>query len=62
VNDEVEAAFEREHREGRIVLFPIRIDDAVTDSDKAWAARIRRTKHVGDFTRRKEHGPHEQAR
>jgi TIR domain len=55
VGDEVEAAFEREQRENRTVLFPIRIDDAVMDSDKAWAATIRRTRHAGDFTRWKEH-------
>lgn len=61
VGDEVEAAFERERRENRTVLFPIRIDDAVTDSDKAWAATIRRTRHIGDFTRWKEHGPYQKA-
>jgi hypothetical protein len=50
VSDEVEAAIEREHREKRIVLFPIKIDDAVMESEQAWAASIRRTRHIGDFT------------
>ena len=54
VGDEVEAAFERERGESRTVLFPIRIDDAVIGSDKAWAAVIRRTRHVGDFTHWKD--------
>jgi uncharacterized protein YjbI with pentapeptide repeats len=55
VSDEVEAAIEREHREGRTVLFPIKIDAAVTESGQAWAAAIRRTRHIGDFTRWKDH-------
>jgi TIR domain/Pentapeptide repeats (8 copies) len=50
VEKEVEAAFERERREKRIVLFPIRLDDAVMETDEAWAADIRRTRHIGDFT------------
>ena len=50
VRDEVEAAFEREQRENRTVLFPIRIDSAVMETREAWAASIRRTRHVGDFT------------
>ena len=47
---EVETAFEREHREKRMVLFPIRLDDDVMQTDQAWAADIRRTRHIGDFT------------
>jgi hypothetical protein len=31
------------------VLFPIRLDDAVLDVDQAWAASIRRQRHIGDF-------------
>jgi len=50
VSDEVEAAIEREQREGRTVLFPIKIDEAVTETQQAWAATVRRTRHMGDFT------------
>lgn len=49
VEDEVEAALERERKENRPVLFPISIDSAVWDSEKAWAASLRRTRHIGDF-------------
>ena len=49
VEDEVEAAFERERRDDTTVLFPIRLDDAVMDSEAAWAESIRRTRHIGDF-------------
>jgi hypothetical protein len=50
----VQAAFEREHRQGSTVLFPLRIDDAVMDSTRAWAADIRRTRHIGDFRKWKD--------
>jgi uncharacterized protein YjbI with pentapeptide repeats len=61
VQDEVEAAVERERRDQRLVLFPIRIDDAVMDTDAAWAASIRRTRHIGDFTRWKDHDAYQKA-
>ena len=55
VEEEVEAAFERETRDGGTVLFPISLDDAVMDSNEAWAASIRRIRHIGDFRRWKDH-------
>lgn len=52
----METAFEKERKNpGNTVLFPIRLDDAVMDTDKAWAADIRRTRHIGDFTDWKNH-------
>jgi len=54
VEDEVTKAFEEERKRGQIVLFPIRLDDAVMDTDEAWAAKLR-ARHIGDFTRWKEH-------
>lgn len=55
VEHEVESALEEERQRGHTILFPIRLDDAVMDSNKAWAALVRRTRHIGDFTRWKEH-------
>lgn len=49
VESEVEAAFEKERKQKRTVLFPIRLDDAVMETGQAWAAEIRRTRHRGDF-------------
>src|SRR5215470_13770134 len=49
VEKEVETAFEKERKLGRTVLFPIRLDDAVMRAEEAWAADIRRTRHIGDF-------------
>ena len=61
VQKEVETAFEKEAKEHRLVLFPIRLDDAVMQIDVGWAADIRRQRHIGDFTQWKEHDPYRQA-
>jgi TIR domain len=55
VESEVEAAMERERRENRTILFPVRLDDAVMETKQAWAADIRRTRHIGDFRDWKNH-------
>ncbi|HZO76151.1 MAG TPA: toll/interleukin-1 receptor domain-containing protein [Ktedonobacteraceae bacterium] len=52
---EVESALEKERRHNKSVLFPIRLDDAVERTTQAWAAHISQTRHIGDFTRWKEH-------
>ena len=49
VEKEVETAFEKERKQGRTVLFPIRLDDSVIEAEEAWAADIRRTRNIGDF-------------
>ena len=55
VEAEVEAAFEKERKQKRTVLFPIRLDDTVMKTTRAWAADVRRTRHIGDFTQWKKH-------
>ena len=50
VEKEVETAFDRERRERRQVLFPIRIDSSPMSSAKAWVADIRRQLNIGDFS------------
>ena len=42
VKDEVEAALEKERADGRAVLLPIRIDEAVQSTGQAWAAKLSR--------------------
>jgi hypothetical protein len=43
------------------VLFPIRVDNAVMDTTEQWAHDIRRTRHIGDFSRWKEHDAYTKA-
>jgi TIR domain/Pentapeptide repeats (8 copies) len=61
VEDEVESALERERRESRLVLFPIRIDDAVKETDVAWAVHLRQKRHIGEFSRWKDHDAYRKA-
>ena len=61
VGDEVEAALEEEKRRGQDVLFPVRIDDSVMKTDSDWAAKIRRTRHIGDFCNRETHTDYQKA-
>ena len=66
VEDEVESALEKERKakergEERTVLFPIRLDSAVMETDAAWAASIRRTRHIGDFSAWKDHDAYQVA-
>jgi uncharacterized protein YjbI with pentapeptide repeats len=49
VEDEVTKAFEEERKRNQIMLFPIRLDDAVIDTNEPWAAKLR-ARHIGDFT------------
>jgi hypothetical protein len=39
---------------GQTVLFPIRLDDAVMNTNEAWAAKLR-ARLIGDFRRWKDH-------
>lgn len=48
VRHEYTRAVEKEKQEKRIVLFPLRLDDAVFESTEQWAYDIRK-RHMGDF-------------
>jgi hypothetical protein len=55
VESEVEAAFEKERQQNTTVLFPIAVDDAVYNTEQAWASEIRRTRQIGNFADWKQH-------
>ena len=55
VEDEVTKAFAEERRRKELVLFPVRLDDAVMDSDEPWAGKLRDNRNIGDFSKWKEH-------
>lgn len=50
VEDEVNAAIEKENYYKKAIIFPIRLDNAVLKTQKSWAARIRRDRYIGDFS------------
>jgi TIR domain/Pentapeptide repeats (8 copies) len=61
VEFEVETALAKERKEKKTVLFPIRLDETIMESTTAWAAHIQNTRHVGDFTRWKNHDSYQKA-
>ncbi len=61
VESEVETAFAREFDPNELILFPIMLDDTIMDTDEAWAAEIRDTRHIGDFSRWKERDAYQTA-
>ena len=61
VEEEVEAAFARERKENKLVLFPVRLDDAVMKTGKAWAATLQRMRQIGDFTKWQDHDSYKKA-
>jgi hypothetical protein len=61
VEQEVETALEEERKAGGTVLFPIRLDDAVMECAAGWAAYVRKTRNIGDFTNWKDHDSYREA-
>lgn len=55
VEDEVTAAFEEERKRKKLMLFPVRLDDAVTETHEPWAGKLRANRNIGDFSRWKDH-------
>jgi hypothetical protein len=44
-----------------VILFPIRLDQAVMDIEAGWPALIHNTLHIGDFTSWKDHNVYQNA-
>jgi len=61
VRFEVEAALEKETQRNQAVLFPLRLDESVMTTTRAWAASLRRERYISDFTRWKQHDDYQQA-
>ena len=61
VEDEVNKAYAEERGRMELVLFPIRIDDAVMTTPEPWARKLRDQRHIGDFRSWKEHNQYQKA-
>jgi hypothetical protein len=55
VEDEVTTAFAEEHRRKELVLFPVRLDEVVMETDEPWASKLRDNRNIGDFSQWKNH-------
>jgi uncharacterized protein YjbI with pentapeptide repeats len=61
VEGEVTTALEEERTRKQIILFPVRIDDAVMQTSEAWARLLRNQRNIGDFTRWKDHDSYQKS-
>jgi hypothetical protein len=61
VEDEVQKAFAEERDRKELVLFPVRIDDAVMETPEPWARKLRDQRNVGDFRRWKDHDAYQES-
>jgi uncharacterized protein YjbI with pentapeptide repeats len=60
IEDQVTAAFEEERKRGQSVLFPVRLDEEVMNTNEAWAAKLR-ARNIGDFRKWKDHDAYKQS-
>jgi uncharacterized protein YjbI with pentapeptide repeats len=61
VEDEVQKAFAEERDRKELVLFPVRIDDAIMETPEPWARKLRDQRNVGDFRRWKDHDAYQES-
>ncbi len=61
VKHEVQIALAREIAQDRTILFPLRLDEEVTHTSKDWAAQLRESRHIGNFTGWKDHDAYQTA-
>lgn len=61
VEEEVESAFARERKEDKLVLFPVRVDDAVIKTNKAWVSTLQNMRQISDFSGWRDHNSYQKA-
>jgi hypothetical protein len=61
VENEIETALEKERRDDKVVVFPVRLDDTVMKANQAWASYVRNTRNIGDFSNWKDHDTYEKS-
>jgi hypothetical protein len=59
VEGEVTRALEEERTRKQVVLFPVRLDNAVMQTSEGWARLLRGQRNIGDFSRWKEHNSYQ---
>ena len=60
VESEVESALEKERESGKLVLFPVRIDDTVMQHRDGWPRTVRNTRNIGNFCNWKDYDAYQQ--
>jgi hypothetical protein len=61
VEGEVSRALDEERTRKQVILFPVRLDDAVMHTSEGWARLLRGQRNIGDFSRWKEHDSYQKS-
>jgi hypothetical protein len=61
IGEEVEAALQEETFRDKLVLLPVRLDDAVMHARDDWAAHLTRVRPIGDFSQWKDTAHYQRA-
>jgi hypothetical protein len=61
VEGEVTRALDEERTRKQVVLFAVRLDEAVMQTSEGWARLLRGQRNIGDFTRWKEHDSYQKS-
>lgn len=61
VEGEVTRGLDEERERRQTVLFPIRLDNGILQTTKAWARLLRGQRNIGDFTRWKDHDTYQES-
>jgi TIR domain len=61
VEGEVTRALDEERTRKQVVLFPVRLDDAVMQTSEGWARLLRGQRNIGDFSGWKEHDSYQRS-
>ena len=61
IEHEVTKALQKEKETKEVVLFPVRLDDAIMEADFGWVAALRRTRHIANFHHWKNHDAYQAA-
>jgi hypothetical protein len=61
VEGEVTRALDEERARKEVVLFLVRLDDAVMQTSEGWARLLRGQRHIGDFTGWREHDSYQKS-
>jgi TIR domain/Pentapeptide repeats (8 copies) len=61
VEGEVTRGLDEERSRKQVVLFPVRLDDAVMQTSEGWARLLRGQRNIGDFSGWKEHDSYQKS-
>jgi len=59
--DDASKVFAEERERKTLVLFPVRIDDAVLSTPEPWARKLRDQRNIGDFRQWKDHDAYQES-